>query len=438
MKGSLTFAVAWLPTLGLFALAGGMTAIFNFLSRQNPLKTSVPEFIALSLLAGILYLIGVYCVERFSLGGFALGIILAAAIVFRLLLLPSAPSLSDDIYRYQWEGRVHRAGYNPYTVYPAMPSVARFQDPAHRLTTASTNPTPYPAIVEKVFSWVHTVPGYKRLFTALDLASVGVLLLLLARLKQPLHRVLAYAWNPTVIVAFAACGHHDSMAILALLLAELLVIIERPALSMAALTMSILCKYFPAILLPVFLKRWRWAYAGLFAVLAGLAYLPYLSAGTRVFKGLRDYAAGWESNDSLFRLIRHAGNSKPQADLVAGVLLLGLLALAFKKRMEPLQASPFLIAGLLLLSSNAFPWYFTWVIPFLCFSPSPALLLLSVTAVLGYFPVVAYAAGQAYRDSPFILALEYVPVYLLIATEVWRRQNSSRRNDGHAKPGATA
>jgi hypothetical protein len=29
-----------------------------------------------------------------------------------------------------------------------------------------------------------------------------------------------------------------------------------------------------------------------------------------------------------------------------------------------------------------------------------------VTCVLGYSPVIAYGAGQPYRDSPFILTLE--------------------------------
>jgi hypothetical protein len=142
----------------------------------------------------------------------------------------------------------------------------------------------------------------------------------------------------------------------------------------------------------------------------GLSYLPFLRAGRRLFKGLYDYASGWEGNDSLFRLIRLAGNSKSQAELVAGVLIMVLVAYALKRRLEPLAASLLLISGLLFLSPNAFPWYFTWIVPFLCFYPRAPLLLISVTSVLGYAPVVAYAAGQPYRDSPFILLLEYAPV----------------------------
>jgi hypothetical protein len=91
-------------------------------------------------------------------------------------------------------------------------------------------------------------------------------------------------------------------------------------------------------------------------------------------------------------------------------MVLALVAYALKRRMTPLGASLFIVAGLLLLSPNAFPWYFTWIIPFLCFYPRAPLLLVSVTCMLGYAPVVAYAAGLPYKDSSLILALEYGPV----------------------------
>jgi alpha-1,6-mannosyltransferase len=408
------------PTFILLGLAGGLAAIFNDLGRQRHLEARVPEFIALSLLAGILYLIGVYWVERFSLGPAAFAIVLLGAVVFRLLVLPAPPSLSEDVYRYQWQGRVERAGLNPYAVFPAMPELAWLEDPQHPVKAGRTTPSLYPPLSEKAFSWVRTIQGYKRLFTALDLASLGILLLLLAALKQPLHRVLAYAWNPTVVVAFALCGHHDSLAIVTLLSANIFIIGQRPALSIVSLALSVLSKLFPAGLLPLFLKRTRWVYAGIFLALVTLAYLPYLGEGRNLFQGLSDYARGWEANDSLFRLIRWAGNSKAQAELVAGALVLGLVLYALQKGIEPLRASLIFTVGLLLLSPDAFPWYFTWSIPFLCFYPNLPWLLMSVTCVLGYAPVVAYAAGQPYRDSPFILALEYVPVFLWLGYEARR------------------
>ncbi len=443
---------SWLATLALLAIALALGSIFRFWSRQSDLNSHVPEFVGQGLLAGALYLTGVYLVERFRLGLPALFIILVSALAFRLYLLPlDPPPLSDDIYRYQWEGRVERAGLNPYTVTPAM--LARFQDPTHPIQTARDIPTIYPPLSEFSFSWVATIAGYKRLFTGLDLATVGLLLLVLAARGNPLHRVLTYAWNPTVIVAFAVCGHHDSLAVLTSVAACLFIVTQRRALAVVFLALSFLSKFFPALLLPVFIamaarerqaeppllavptddrreatvlikRRFSativWAYGSIFVAVVFAGYLPYLTAGRSLSAGLSKYAALWEANDSLFRLLLLAGNSRGQAKLIAGVALLGLVSYALRKRMEPLRSCLFLIAGLLLLSSNAFPWYFTWSIPFLCFYPSAPWLLMSVTAVLGYAPVVAYSAGQPYIHSPFILALEYAPVLFWLAYEGWR------------------
>jgi hypothetical protein len=473
---------SWLATFGLLAIAVGLGTIFRHWSGQSNLNNHVPEFVALALLAGVLYLCGVYLVERFHLGAPALLVILAGAVVFRLYLLPlDPPPLSDDLYRYQWDGRVQRAQINPYTVTPALPGVGRFEDPAHPIRAARDIPAVYPPFSEFTFSWVCTVAGYKRLFTGLDLATVLVILLMLAALGKPLHRVLTYAWNPTVIVAFALCGHHDSLAIFTLATACLLILAQRWSLSFVLLALSFLSKFFPGVLLPVFLAtvqrgreapsaetvpavqdrhlrpeaevhgrrqanqlsvRWvkalasLWPYLTVFAAVVLIAYLPYAGAGRSLLTGLSRYAAGWEANDSTFRLLRLAGNSRSQAKLIAGVVLLGLMVYVLGKRMELLRACLFLLAGLLLLSSNAFPWYFTWSIPFLCFYPSVPWLLMSVTAALGYTPVVAYAAGQPYIHSPFILALEYAPVYLWLCyqgwTEVRQEPRPSRRSDSES------
>jgi alpha-1,6-mannosyltransferase len=420
-------ALNWLPGFGLLVLAGGLAGIFLLWARQQDLKSHAPEFIASALAAGVLYLVGVYLVERFALGPAALFIILGSALAFRLLLLPLSPSLSADVYRYQWEGRVQRAGINPYTVYPALPGLARFEDPRHPIEVGRTTPTLYPPLSERSFSWVETISGYKRLYTGLDLACLLVLLLILALRRQPLHRVLAYAWNPAVVVSFALSGHHDALVILTLLVANLLIIGQRPALSIGFLALSFLSKFFTVLLLPAFLRRTRWVYAGIFVGLVILAYLPYRSAGTRLLDGLTQYAAGWEDNDSIFRWVLRAGNSKPQAGLVVGVLLLALVVYTLRERMEPLRASLFITAGLLLLSPTAFPWYFTWTIPFLCFYPSAPWLLMTVTSVLGYAPLVAYAAGRAYADSSLILALEYAPVYVWLGVECARQIRRSKK-----------
>jgi hypothetical protein len=406
-------------TLGLLGLCISLSATFRYMTSQPDLREKIPEFIAFVFLAGALYLFAVFLVERIPLRSLALLVIVGGALLMRLLILPSAPSISDDVFRYLWEGRVQRLGLNPYTVFPDLPGLEALQDRAHPLVTGGTVSTLYPPLTELSFRLVTTVWAYKVLYTVLDLSSIALLLAILAALKQPLHRVLIYAWNPTVIVSFAMSGHHDSLAIFLLLAANLALIYRKDRLSISFLALSVLSKFFPAILLPAFLKRTQIRHAGVFLGVVALGYVPFLGAGRALFKGLSDYAAGWEGNDSLFRLLRLAGNTKAQAELVALVLVLALTAYALKKQLAPLASCLLLISGLLFLSPNAFPWYFTWIVPFLCFNPSPSLLLMSITCVLGYSPLIAYSTGLPWKESHLMRVLEYVPVFALLVYEVW-------------------
>jgi alpha-1,6-mannosyltransferase len=404
----------------LFAIALALGGIFHFIAHRQPLEERVPEFIALMLLAGALYLVGVYIVLRYKSVPLALFVILGATVVFRLFFLPLSPTLSEDLYRYQWEGRVMRAHLNPYTVYPAMPGLSWAQDSDHPVETGKTTPTLYPPVSELVFSSIHTITGYKRLFTALDLATVALLLVILSAADRPLQHVLIYAWNPAVLTAFSLSGHNDSLAIVTLLGAIFLIIGGRGVLSIVFLGISALSKLFPIFLLPAFLKRSNWPFAGFFAGVIFLGYLPFLGTGGHLFQGLSDFAAQWEGNDSLNRLFLAAGNSPRQAQFVAGVILLLLIVYVLKARMDIFHSGLVILAGLLFLSSNAFPWYFTWIVPFLCFSPSTALLLMTVTCVLGYSPVIAYASGGAFSNSLLMQVLEYSPVFALVGCEIVR------------------
>jgi alpha-1,6-mannosyltransferase len=414
-----------LVTLGLAALAAGLTAIFRWVARQQDLDACMPEFIGLLLLAGILYVIGVFWVERFRLGATALLIILAGAVLFRVELLPARSTPSDDVYRYQWDGRAQRAHLNPYFVFPNSPELDWLQNPEHPEPPAEESPTIYPPLSELVYRLIETVPGYKRVSTILDLASAVVLMFLLAVMKQPLHRVLAYAWNPSVLISFAMSGHFDSLAIVTFLVALLFLVTNRPALSMGALALSFLSKFFPVLLLLTFLKRVRLAHVGLFVSLIFAFYVPFLSAGLHLFDGARNYARDWVNNGSLFHLLRFVAGSRTGGELLAALMVLAAIGYLAKRRSAPLWSSLVLTGGVLLLSPTAYPWYFTWSIPFLCFYPSGAWLLMSVTSVLGFTPAISYGAGEPLKNSLLMLSLEYGPVYVWLAYYCWAARKTN-------------
>ena len=410
-------------TLALGVLAAGLTAIYLWVEKlQDDLDTRMPEFIGLLLLAGILYLISVYLVERFRLGRAALILILVGTVVFRVVLLPATPSLSDDVYRYQWDGRVQRAHLNPYVAVPSSPELAWLLNPDNPEPPGVDTPTIYPPLSEFAYRMIETVPGYKRVSTILDLACVGMLLLLLGAMKRPLHRVLAYAWNPAVLLSFAMSGHFDPLAIVTFLAALFFLVRNRPTLSIVAFALSFLSKFFPLLLLPALLKRVRLAYAGIFAVLVFTFYLPFLGAGLHLFDGARNYGRDWSNNASFFQLLHFVFKSKAQAGFLAGLIVLAAIGYLAKRRSGLLWSSLVLTGGVLLVSPTAYPWYFTWSIPFLCFYPRAAWLLMSVTSVLGYTPPIADGAG----NSLLMLLLEYGPVYLWLAYYCWTARGKRR------------
>jgi alpha-1,6-mannosyltransferase len=427
-------------TLALGALATGLTAIYFWVEQQSDhLDSHMPEFIGLLLLAGILYVIAVFLVERFRLGRAAMMVILAGALLFRVVLLPSAPSsLSNDVYRYQWDGRVQRAHLNPYLAVPSSPELSWLLNPENPEPPGIDTPTIYPPLSEFAYRMIETVPGYKRVSTILDLGCVGVLLLLLAAMNLPLHRVLAYAWNPAVLLSFAMSGHFDPLAILMLLAALFFLVRNLPKLSIAALALAFLSKLFPVLLLPAFLKRVRPAYAGIFALLVFAFYLPFSGAGLHLFDGARNYGREWSYNASFFELLQFVTRSRARAEFFAGLIVLAVIGYLAKRKAGPLWSSLVLTGGVLLVSPTAYPWYFTWSIPFLCFYPNAAWLLMSVTSVLGYTPSIADGAGEPFTKSLLMLSLEYGPVYLLLAYYCWaarKRRSADVQEMGISAPG---
>jgi hypothetical protein len=405
--------------LVLALLGAGLIGIFRTVARLQDLQASMPEFIGLLLLAGIFYVIGVFVIEKFRLGLAALTVILLSSVALRVVLLPAKTTPSDDVYRYQWDGRVQRAGLNPYVVAPDDPDLDSLQNPEHPEPPGEETATIYPPLAEKVYKQIESVSGYKRVSTLLDLASVGMLVLLLGALKQPLERVLCYAWNPAVLVSFAMSGHFDSLAIVTLLVGFFFLMKNRATPAVVALALSFLSKLFPVLLLAAFLKRMRLWYAALFALVVAVFYVPFLDAGVHLLDGARNYARDWLNNASFFQVLLYLGKSKSVAEVSAACIVLGVVVYLARTQAAPLWSALILTGGVLLVSPTAYPWYFTWSIAFLCFYPSRAWLLMSVTCILGYTPAISDGAGEPLRNSLLMLGLEYGPVYLWLGYHGW-------------------
>ncbi|MBI4462589.1 MAG: hypothetical protein HY653_06770 [Acidobacteria bacterium] len=413
--------------LGLVGVA--LAGVFLWLRRFEPFDQHVPEVVGVGLLAGALYLLGVFLIlrPRASDSRLSLGVVLVGALTFRLILLGAAPTLSDDLYRYQWEGRVQAAGWNPYRVVPDDPEVAGLRDASYPRVSGQHVPPAYPPLAELYFyalARAGKLAAFKWAALGLDLATLGIVLLLLRIRGEPLVRALVYGWCPLVVLEFAGHGHYDALVLATLLLAILLIIRKQRGASMAALAAAALAKWFGLLALPAFATRTGWRWVSVFAGTSLLISWPYLDAGRELVSGLVAYGEQWRNNESLFALLRWVTQRDDVAAGLALGVVVGLMVYAAQARVEPLQACYWLVGAILLLSPSVFPWYVTWLVPFLCFFPHRAALLFTVTVLLSYHVVIGYRILGVWEYDRGLVLLEYLPVYGLLLWGVMKSRLS--------------
>lgn len=391
----------------------------------------------------------------------AMIVIIGVAVCGRLLLLDTAPSLSDDIYRYLWDGRVQVAGLNPYADPPEHDDLAGLRDDDWSRINHRELVTVYPPVAQWFFLLVQRlepgVAGMKAALVICDLLLVLVLWRWLELRGQDGRRVLLYAWHPLPVLEIAGNGHVDVLGSLWLCAALLWLHRKRHHAAAWALAAATLSKMIPLLCAAAF---WRWLAPGQggllrrafdprprlcllwVPVLVIIAYLPFAGAGSSMWTGLSAYVAKWRFNDSAYGLVySFLSDPKPgwewddEALLTARWVCLGVLALvtawtALRRDDDTAAACATVLGVQLLLAPTVHPWYMLWVLPFLVLRTSWAWMALSWLVFLSYDVLVDYQITGVWRESGWIRALEYIPVYLLLLWSLWDRQRTGPRNTG--------
>jgi|GEM_PF-312239 len=420
---------------GQLLLAGAgvivLESLFLVLYHFHHLERHVVGSISVGLGAGIVYFVALYALEHSRAHRATIWIVIAGAVLFRLTLLPLKPSLSNDPYRYHWDGVVQLAGYNPYLVSPDKLAIGvRMTPNGHRLP-AHQIPNIYPPLAELVFrAAARLFPStiaFKLPFFLSDVISVFLLAVCLRRYAKREFRLAVYAWNPLVIFELSGTGHSDALAIVMVLVAILLVR-QRIVTSTLALAAATLLKLFPIMLFPLWLRRvgwprtWKSWVAGMGSTALALAcFWPYRAALQQIPKTMHYFVRHWQNNNaSLFTLFGKISHSFAWSSGLGEGAVIGLALWAAARRLEPERAAYLIFGAILLFTPNAYPWYFTWAIPFLCFYFDPAWLLLTVLQFLAYNPVIAYQATGNWHWSHSMIFLEYAPFYLWFAWDIMR------------------
>jgi len=341
--------------------------------------------------------------------------------------------LSSDLYRYVWDGRVQRAGINPYRYPPAADALLPLRDTT--IYPHINRPeliTIYPPGAQMLFTLITTVVsdsvrGMKAAIVLFDLVTLGVLMRLLQRHRSDPQRLVLYAWSPLVVFEFAGSGHVDALMLPFLLLALQAYLTARPGLAGGMLALATLIKLYPVVLFPALYTRQERRFPLGFGLMLGLGYLPYaLGAGTQVVGYLPAYLGPWEDFNGGLRYwltvaltpLTASARSIALGCCAMLLLLVALLVMRHHDITHGIRRAYHLMSAYLLLIPTTFhPWYVIWLLPCLCFYPSWGWLYLSGAIALSY---VAYA--QDYPDIPTgIYLLEFVPLCcLLLVQAVWR------------------
>ena len=336
------------------------------------------------------------------------------AVLARVILIPAAPVFSDDIYRYVWDGRVQAAGISPYAYPPAAPQLAVLHPPTDPIWPGINRKpaiTIYPPGAELFYAAIYasapdSMVAMKLALVLVDLASCGVLAVLLGRLGLPPVRVLIYAWAPLPVVEFGGSGHVDALTVLLTLLALLAgvwaVQTGRAAglrLAAACLAGAALVKLIPLLLL----AGWARTLGGrrLLAVpliFVGVAGAFVVAHGGYISPFVVTYLRDEYVNAPVYYGLAQALGVVGLGDGVARALLLGSLGAVAGIILRQPDAGPYdfldksfrLVGAYLLLATSAHPWYATWLLLFVpCLLPGRlALLALAYTGltVWGGYP----------------------------------------------------
>ena len=416
----------------LAALA--LLAVFVRIGFLGDLRAHVPETVTLLVLAGLFYLVSCYLVRRPANGieSHWLGLaIVVAGVIFRLIAWPLAPGLSDDPYRYRWEGKLQAAGGNPYEVRPVDQRWIGLRDETYPRIPGRDFKAVYGPLIEQVEQWTYRAVAaaglsperqvfwFKLPFALCDLGAMAALWQLLALHGLPRAHILIYAWSPLTVMEFWATGHNDSVVVLLIALALVAAAKKRWTWAFVALSLAAGAKIWPILLFPLFIgwKRNRPVRSGQWWVLIpvmGLLALPYWTNVTENLQFMSGFMGGWRNNDSLFGLILWMAKDLYRAKYTAFAIVAAVVAFLTLREVPLERASLWAITVMLMVSANCHPWYLTWLLPLLILFPVPGLLLWTALVPLAYSAVVSWVTLGEWQGSNVFRWFEYAPVYALL------------------------
>ena len=369
------------------------------------------------------------------------------SIIVRGCLVFAFPNLSDDIYRFLWDGHLIMDGVNPFRYTPSEWLAQSTVDGSSYQHIYSYLNSPdyysvYPPISQLVFAaCVKVFPDslywatvlMKTLFVGAEVSTIYILLKILRFLRLPMQRVLLYALNPLVIIELTGNLHFEAIMIAFFVMALWAFMRKQYVLFGIFMALSIGTKLLPLMLLPFFLMRMRWknilvSLSSLSVVMLAM-FLPFFNFDLyqHFFTSINLYFQKFEFNASIYYVMRWLGTIRfgynpiatvgPILSVTTFLIIMGLVWFERSKRMRRLLKSClFAFTTYLLMGTTIHPWYLAMPVLLSIFTYYRYAIFWSGLILLTY---INYAY-EPYFENLWIVSFEYLVVIGIIVIEIFQ------------------
>jgi hypothetical protein len=381
--------------------------------------------------------------------------LLVSGLAFRLLLLFTLPNLSQDFYRFIWDGRLMVAGINPYLYTPdelvamAKPVISQMTELYSGMGELSARHySNYPPLNQLLFGLASLLGGKSILATAISirailiLADLGILYFgrkLLIKINCSPHLIFWYFLNPLVILELTGNLHFEGVMLFFLIWALYLTLQTRWYWAAAVYALAIVLKLVPLIFLPLFLSYYGIKKSLKFylvvSLVSSLFFLPFLAEGVlEHYSGtLGLWFSNFEFNAGFYNLVKQTGNMldirpwnliKSYGKIFPVISMAIVMALTFLRKNEKPQlllgSMMWCLACYYLLTPTVHPWY---IIPLLLLSLYTEYrfpLFWSAVIMLSYN---AYS-NPDFEENLWLLSVEYIVVFGVMLYELFRLERN--------------
>ena len=380
--------------------------------------------------------------------------LVAIAIIFRLIFLTAIPNLSQDFYRFIWDGRMMLKGFNPYLYLPET-FINQGYAPINQATELysgmgalnGSHYTNYPPInqlnffIAALFNNSSIIGSIIALRLQIILADIGIIYFgkkILEKLKLPVHNIFLYALNPFIIIELTGNLHFESVMLFFLVWSLYLILQKKWSLAALIFSLSVAVKLIPLLFLPLF---YQWFtkdekrkgilnFLSFGAIIIGinmLLFLPFLSSDLldKYLSSVGLWFQKFEFNASLYYIARALGTLFRGYNEIAIigkttpviVVIFLLIITLFRKNKSPQQLITALLIGIsfyYFTTTTMHPWYLATLVILSVFTNYRFPIVWSVVIVLSY---QAYA-NIPWKENLWLIALEYLVVYGFLLWEI--------------------